>query len=320
MRARTLPLGIDIGSTRIRVVQVERAGDARHVCAVAVRELPGGPAVADSTIDYEYVGALIEDAVSEIGTKERRCICAIGDPDALLRTVKFPNMTRGERERAARFEARRFIDYPADDAMVRVHPVDRTSGLWALGIARNSAIVTRNAALRAAGLRVLAMDHESCALLRALPDFDAILDIGHQRTSMHVVSDGTPLTLQAYNGGADVTRAIERDLSIDAHTAEKRKRILGTASGGERARAALTSDIASLIHQARGSRPLRRVALVGNGARLAGVAEDLESATSVTCEIAVSHALRGRSYPDDVVRSSAPDWTLAAGLALWSGN
>lgn len=320
MTARNLPLGIDIGTTRLRVVEAEATAQGQRIRAVAVREISGGRSSSGALEDPSYVAALIEDALMELGTKQRRCVCAIGEPDALLRPLKFPKMTSLERERAARFEAQRFIEYPVDEAVVRIHPVDRTAGVWTLGIARASAILTRIAALRAAGLRPLAMDHEACALGRVLPGFDAIVDVGHQRTSMHVRTGQTPVTLQAYNGGADVTRAIERELSLDTQTAEKRKRILGTAGAGERARAALTADIASLIQNARATYAISRVALVGNAARLAGVAADLESATGALCELPVSDALRGRNYPEDVIRSSAPDWTLAAGLTLWSAN
>lgn len=318
MNRKTLPLGIDIGTTRIRVVEAEFDASGAHVRAVAVRELSGTSSTPGSFGEPEYVAALLEDALAELGTRERRCVCAVGEPDALLRSLVFPKMTIAERERAARFEAQRHVDYPVDEAIVRIHPIDAASGSWALGIARSSAIVARLAALRAAGLKPTAMDHEACALARALPGFDAIIDIGYQRTSVHIPTKQAPITLQAYNGGADVTRAIERDLSIDAHSAEKRKRILGTAGAGERARTALTSDIASLIRNARTTQAISRVAVVGNAARLAGIAADIELATGVICEMPVSAALRGSSYPEDVVRSSAADWTLAAGLALWS--
>jgi hypothetical protein len=30
--------------------------------------------------------------------------------------------------------------------------------------------------------------------------------------------------------------------------------------------------------------------------------------------------LQSDGYPEDVIRSGAPDWTLAAGLTLWSVN
>lgn len=320
MKTRSLPLGIDIGTTRVRVVETEPYARRTRVRAVAAREVSSGSSSSGALEDPEYVAALIEDALAELGTRERRCVCAIGEPDALLRTLKFPKMTSLERERSARFEAQRYIEYPAEEAVIRIHPIDPASGAWALGIARSSAIVTRMAALRAAGLKPVAMDHEACALARALPGFDAIVDVGHQRTSLHIITKQTPVTLQAYNGGADVTRAIERELSVDAQTAEKRKRILGTAGAGERARAALTSDVAALIHHARNTQAISRVALVGNAARLAGIAADLESTTGALCEMPVSDALRGEYYPEDVIRSSAPDWTLAAGLALWSTN
>lgn len=319
MKARTTPLGIDIGATRVRVVEAEHTVHGPRIRAVAVREVtqsvsPGGLAHA------EYVAALIEDALAELGTRERRCVCAIGEPDALLRPLNLPKMTSLERERAARFEAQRFVDYPVEEAVVRIHPVNAAAGVWALGVARSSAVVMRNAVMRAARLKALALDHEACALARALPGFDAIIDAGHQRTSLHIMTDHTPVTLQAFNGGADVTRAIERELSVDGQTAEKRKRILGTAGAGERARASLTSDIAALIQNARSAHAISRVALVGNSARLPGLTADLESATGALCELPVSDILRGGEYPEDVIRSSAPDWTLAAGLAMWSVN
>lgn len=319
MKSRALPLGIDVGSTRVRVVEVVDTSSGPRVRAVAVRELPAA-SVAGVSNDPEYVGALIEDAVAEIGTRERRCVCAIDEPEALLRSLRLPRMTTGERERAARFEAQRFVEYPVDEAVVRVHPIDAGTGLWALGIARTSALITRAAVMRAARLKPVAIDHAACALVRALPGFDAIVDMGHQRTSLHIATTQTPITWQTSNGGGDVTRAIERELSLDAQTAEKRKRILGTAGAGERARAALISDIAALIHNARSEHPIARVALLGNAARLAGVSAELEAATGASCELPVSDVLRGSEYPEDVVRSSAPDWTLAAGLATWSVN
>lgn len=320
MKPRILPLGIDIGATRVRVVETEQSANGARIRAVAVREVSHGAASSGPLTDPEYVAALIEDALTELGTAQRKCVCAIGEPDALLRPLRLPKMTGLERERAARFEAERFVEYPLEEAVVRIHPIDAGSGVWALGVARSSALVTRTAALRAAGLTPVAIDHEACALARALPGFDAIVDVGHQRTSLHLIMPRTPITLQAYNGGADVTRAIERELSIDGFTAEKRKRILGTAGAGERARAALTADIAALIQTARSTRAVSRVALVGNAARLAGFLSDLEAATGALCEMPVSDALRSDEYPEDVIRSSAPDWTLAAGLAFWSAG
>jgi len=317
MSARLLPLGVDIGATRVRVVEAELCGTRARVRAVAVRDVPAGSSSSGTLRDAQYVGAIIEDAVVELGTRQRRCVCGIGEPDAMLRTLMLPKMTAVERERAARFEAERHIDYPVDEALVRLHRVDASGTAWVLGICRKSAIVTRSAALRAAGLKPVAMDHEACALARAFAGFDAVVDMGHHRTSLHVTTGHAPLTLQVCSGGADVTRAIERELAVDEQTAEKRKRILGTSGAGERSRAALASDVAALVRSARPTHAIKRIALVGNAARLPGIASDLETATGSLCEVPVSETLHGERYPEDVIRSSAPDWTLAAALAAW---
>ncbi|HKE36289.1 MAG TPA: hypothetical protein VKB39_02600, partial [Candidatus Baltobacteraceae bacterium] len=60
-----------------------------------------------------------------------------------------------------------------------------------------------------------------------------------------------------------------------------------------------------------------RLAMTGNGARLPGLAEALEATTGAMVDVPVSDLLRVPAYPDDVARSAAPDWTLAASLAAW---
>jgi len=55
----------------------------------------------------------IIEALAELETPERRCVVALGAPDALLCMLPLPPMPRWERLRAARFEAGRFIDYPS---------------------------------------------------------------------------------------------------------------------------------------------------------------------------------------------------------------
>ncbi len=320
MKPATLPLGIDIGATRIRVAQAHATAHGAQLTAVAVRDLCAGAASSGSLAEPEYVAAVLEDAVSELGTRERRCIASVGEPDALLRAMSFPKMSALERERCGRYEARRHVDFPPAEATVQIHPLDPANAVWALGIARSAVLESRIAALRAAKLKPAAIDHEACALLRALPEFDAVIDVGYQRASMHVRTKQTPQTLQTFTGGCDVTRAIERDLSVDEHTAEKRKRILGTAGAGEGARSALVADIAGCVGSLCKAHEIERIALTGNGARLPGFPAELEAATGLPCELAVGQALRSDRYPEDVVRSSAPDWTLAAGLALWRSS
>lgn len=319
MRRVSLPLGIDIGATRVRVLQAIATPQGPRVKAVAVRNVIDGTSSSGLVDDPLHVAALLKDALAELDTRERRCILAIGEPDALVRPLALPKMTSAERESTARFEAQRLIDFSVSEAIVRVHR-GSANGTWILGVARARAVQTRLAAVRGAGLRAVAADHESCALARALPAFDAVVDVGHRRACIHLACAGAPSTLQTSSGGAAITWGIRRELSIDEHTAEKRKRILGTSGAGERARVSLTAEIASLLTAGRRIRTIDRVAIVGNASRLPGLASELEAATGARFETPVADVLRAEEYPEDVVRAGAPDWTLAAGLSLWSGR
>lgn len=313
MKRTTLPLGIDIGTTRVRIVEACLTRKGPRVRGVAVREYSAG---AGGSEQPQFVATLIEDARTELRTRERRCVAAVGAPDATLHPLSLPKMSASERERAARFEARRFLNYDVRDAVIALHGTDRQMRRWTLGIARSSTLSTRLAALRLAGLKTVAIDHESCALTRALPEYDAILDIGFSRSSLHVAGTDGPQTWHALAGGTDLTKAIERDLRVDEKTAEKRKRIVGTAGAGERARSVLVTALADLVEAARARKSVARIALVGNGARLCGLASEIERATGAICCVPVSRLLNG-SYPEDVIRAGAADWNLAAGLTAW---
>lgn len=318
---KVLPLGIDLGSTRIRVALCEanREGAVR-IRAIVARDLPDS---AVSPLDVEQPGlvaAVLEDILGEIGSRERRCVLAIGSPACILRLVRFPKMSWAERLRAARFEAQRFAGWDLDsgEAVVRTHALDRASGTYAVGVTRAPSIDSRVSTMKLAGLRAVAMDHDALAMRRMFPDCDAIVDIGAERSSVHVFAGSGPISLITQAGGAVITRGIAAELSIDVPTAERRKRILGCAGAGVSAREKVVTSIASLVDRVRARTTVGRIVLTGNGARLPTFAHELEEATGAVTEALVPELLLTGTYPDDVVRAASADWTLAASLATWS--
>jgi type IV pilus assembly protein PilM len=319
-RAAVAPLGIDIGTTRIRVAMGRRERSGRFVvAAVATREIAGAGA-GDCTVEPDVVARAIEDLVNELAPARRICVLSLTSPKALLRILRFPAMSWRKRRAAARVEVERFVPWNAKQvaSVVRVRSVDALSGLVAVGIAREDALAPRVASVRRAGLRVVGVDDAACALRRAFPLADGVLDIGYRTSTLHAFLPSGPISSVVAAGGADVTRAIAGDLRIDEAAAEKRKRIFGTAGAGEWAKSQLVDAIRCQIEHMPARNIPRRLALVGNGARLAGLAEAIESATQSIVEVPPSDVLRNGSYPDDVARAAGPDWTLAASLATWT--
>ncbi len=316
--ARSLPLGIDIGTKRVRVAYAERSrAGATRVQAVISRDLPSDAVDQSGRIMLpELVGAAIEQAVDDIGARERRCVASVRE-DA-LRFMRLPVMRAGERIRAMRFEAERFAGWKFDDdpTVVRAHRV--ADELYAVGAVRRCVLDSRVQALRIAGLSPKAIESESFALHRVASGADAVIDIGCERTSVHLRAVEGQCTFSIPAGGDHVTRGIAADLGIDEYAAETRKRIVGLAGAGVAERDRFLTLLAGTFERMRGHSPLSSVALTGNGSRLGGLAAGIATATGRTVEIPVPEILRGDAYPDDVLQVAAPDWGLAVGLALWS--
>lgn len=305
-RYATLPLGVDLGTARTRVALMERReGGAPRLIGVAVRPTASEPAQA------------LVAALTELGTRERRCVLAVAAPLAQLRAVRFPVLARRERQRAARFEAARSTTYPIDDAAVRIVRLDATRCV--LAIAPRRLIKERAAFARAAGLRPIAIDDAAFALLRCVPADTAVVDVGATATTLVAGDDPVPIAHAFPTGGRALTDAIVRGLGIDAGAAEHRKLTIGLAGAGEAVRDELVAQIAAALVTARAAvrTTIRSIVLTGNGSRLAGLTGALEQAVAMPVRLAVLPEALCSTLPGDVVRAASPDWALAFGLALW---
>ena len=297
-------LGIDVGTTAVRVAFVRRTRRTAHLQAVAER-----PVGAD------HVAAL-RAAVSEVRASRPRCRFAVAPPDARLRAVRLPPMPVHERIRAATFEARRLADVPPEDAVVRVLPL--AGGHCAVGIVRRTALRALESLAGSSGLRIDAVLDAPLALLLALPDADVVVDVGHRRTRViaaaHPVPDVSVLEL----GSDAVTAAIATSLGIDRPAAERRKRAMGSGGAGDSVRSALVDEVARAVAaaRARAARDPAAAVLTGAGARLRGLGEALSRATGLPFSMAELSADLSDTIPPDVLRAASPEWALACGAAL----
>ena len=301
----TLPLGVDVGRRRVRVALAERvARTSAKLLAVAARDHDGDPVSA------------LADALDELRTRERRCIPALGTPDALLCEADFPRMLPWERDGAARFEAARFVDYPIADAAVSL---GRTAvpQRWAIGIARRASLAAILDTVRNAGLRPLAVDDAAFALRRAQPDAGGVIDIGYDATRLILFGGSIPYVVRLPIGGLRLTHAIAESLGVDATAAEERKRQIGFAGVPNEA---LLEALGAAFADARtaGHVNVREVVLCGNGSRIPGLPDAIARATGQAVRPATLPAACSDTVPSDVLRAAAADWSAAWGLSLWS--
>ena len=314
----TPPLGVDIGTTRVRVAELDALGAGARLRRMIAFDLPQ-PAAERAP---EAIGRALAERLAELGVKERRCVCAVGEDEGTIRPIALPPMPARERAHAARYEASRLIEYPIGEALVRVHALDPARNLFALGIVRRAPYERKLAIVRAAGLRPVCVDHDAFALRRVHPGADATIDIGERSARFYALRSSTPFGVVVAGGSVALTHALERSLSIDFALAERRKRTLGLAGAGETELMLFSAAIGQALLAARkhGVGEIQHIVLVGNGARLPGMLERLERDTGCSIEVGGEPAVVASAYPSDVSRAGAPDWSLSIGLALWNAR
>ena len=316
-RWRALALGIDIGSTHVRIACAERNGAGeRRLRAVATQPLPsqGDPVLA--AVDA------VREAAGTLGASERRCVTALRPPDATVALRAFPKMSARERRRSARFEAEHSAgwDVSADPVVSRLHAVDRETALYAAGLARSSALSRARRIVEAARLRLAAVDLDAYALRRALPGADVVVDVGLHRTSVHIMAPAAAASALVPAGGSAMTRAIGNELALEEALAEERKLALGAGGVAVTEKRELVASVSAAVARLRRGAPVRTLAVVGNGSRLAGLARDMERETGARIASGVPATFSGDAYPDDVIAAALPDWALAVGLAYWDAG
>jgi Tfp pilus assembly PilM family ATPase len=306
---RSLPLGIDLGATRVRIAQSEHRSDG------SIRLL----AVASHAYAHDPVPAITR-ALAELNTTERRCVFGLHHEQARLAVVHLPRLRPTERRAALVLAAERQLggDITTSDVRYARSRDDRAD--WTIALAQRDALDHITTIARKSGLRVVAIDDNRLALRRALDAVDGTIDVGHAQTRLTMYADPLPRSYTIAIGGREITAAISDALSIDADRAETRKRTLGFAGAGldvrERWFGQLKTAIETLASGHRSS--LRRMALVGNGSRIPGLVPQLEACLGISIETNVLGVQTRSTLPMDTLRFATADWALAIGLSRWS--
>jgi Tfp pilus assembly PilM family ATPase len=307
-----LPLGIDIGTSRLRMVAMCRERDgAVRVESTATRDFPN----ADRSSESATISSAIAESIAEIGGRRRTCVLALPWNEAMMRCIEFPPMRTSERLRAARLESAMFAPWgdKATPTQVRVQSIDGASA-HLIVVAPWAAIHTRMRAVSDTRLAVLAMDYEPLALRRSFPNADAILDIGFRQSRLYGRWARSSRTLSIDGGGAEITAAIASALSIDIGRAERRKRSVGAAGACDRELDDFVRRIREAVEALRERATVRTLGITGNGWRIPGLVERVVAAASVSVELPAR--LSEDTY--SACPSFAFDYALAASLASWT--
>lgn len=341
-------LGVDIGSSAVKVLELGRGARGYSVNACAIEPLPAGMVSDDGQIaDVEPVGEAVRRAVARAGTRARHGAVAV--PGTLV-IDKHISLAAGLRDQdmedQIRAEADQHIAFPLDEVQLDFVPVgttadDDTSVDVLLVACRKEHVEARVAAIELAGLQARVVDIETYALegachllLDQLPDGGqgrtvALVDVGATTSSMLVLDNLRHVYAHDQNfGGNQLTEEIARHFEMKPDEAEKAK-LAGELPPAymEELLPHFYDDLAQQIQRAMqyfsaGSRTARHTVddllLAGGSARLPGIAEAISDRLQLKAKVAEPFAkvkVSGRARAKQV-RDEGPALLLAAGLAM----
>lgn len=251
--AKPARLGVDISSTAVKLIGLEKRRDTYRTTAFAIEPLPPGAIQGKSITDTQAVADALTRAVGRARLKDPHLCMAVPTSSAVSRVLHIENPGgEFELEEQVRLEADQYIPFPIDEVNLDFEPIrtappggqqaspaGESEGIDVLMAAtRTDNVDSRVAVAEAAGIVVDVVDIESFALQNAFTEIlaptlapeersrpVAVFDLGDTTTTLSIfVGDDLVYTREHEGGGQQLTSEIAAQYGLGLEEAEERKR------------------------------------------------------------------------------------------------
>lgn len=341
-------LGVDIGSSSLKVVQLRREKGKAILETYGELALGpyGGAAVGQATnLPAEQIALTLKDLLREAKVTTTTAGVSIPFARSLLTLVRLPKRDNEEEQKTIiELEARKFIPIPLSEVQLDwfVVPESEAKGATTGGkeekksidvllvAVHNDELTLLQQAVTGAGLTASFYEIEIFSTIRAAaldPVKPAmVLDIGAATTKVYIVEHGVvQISHSITTGSQDITRAIAAAGNLPIARAEALKKQAGfDGLGGQRSSLELVferifSEARRVIlqYEAAHERTITEIVLAGGG----GVTKELGTHAQQTFSIPVRVAdpfakTEAPAFMRPVLQEIGPEFAVAVGLAL----
>ena len=268
-------VGLDIGSSAVRAVQITMGGRGPATLdRLGQVTLPPGSVRDGEIVDAGPVVDALRTLWSRYGFKQRQVFLGVANQQVVVRQMDLPYLPDAELRESLEFQAQDAIPIPIDQAILDFHTLehyeveggDRFSRIL-LVAAQRQMVDTILGVVDGAKLDPVGLDLDSFAMLRSLaPETmlegrggEMLIDIGASVTNIVVHENGIPRFVRILlMGGASITDGLMSALGMSWEDAEDLKARTGMvdeyAFGNEGEAASLITERASrFVDEIRGS-------------------------------------------------------------------
>jgi type IV pilus assembly protein PilM len=349
-------LGIDIGSSAIKVVQLKKKGGK------AVLETYGALALGPygkteigtvTNLGPDDIARALVDVMKESNVTTKSGVIAIPSSASLIFTISLPGkVTEDQLKTIVPIEARKYIPLPISEVSLDWFMIPQEAlsfesdgeaehegkalseaKVEVLVVAIHNEILTRyQDILTKTDIHSDSFEMEIFSNIRSSFSHDLapvlLMDFGASKTKLSIVEAGIVRIFHIVNRGSqDITKNIAQSLSIPFTEAEKLKRSVGldeTSNADVASVARLSTDYifsdtnsVVLAYEKKYNKSIHKVILSGGGSLLKGLLERAQE--NFHTEVAYGDPFSKTEAPaflQPVLAQSGPEFAVAVGLAL----
>ncbi|MDD5625712.1 MAG: type IV pilus assembly protein PilM [Patescibacteria group bacterium] len=331
-------LGIDLGSTSIKLVELKKEQGVPTLMTYGYAERAMGDIVkGDPNEVLRQVASLLKKTYKTAGVTSFKAITALPSFSVFNSVITLPVMKKQELGDAVHWEAKKFIPMPIEDVILDWRIIDtitvdaQRKNYRILLTAASRNLVKRYVEIfKQADLQLLSLETEAFALSRVLigksQSTIMIVDTSALTTDIIIIEKGVPTLNRSIDiGGVTITRAIANSLNIDFKRAEQFKRDIGL-SGASKIPAIIESILKPVIdeviyslklYQGQSNKTVEKIILSGGSAYLPNLANYFSQTLNTT--VIIGDPWARVAYPEELkpaLEEVAPRFAVAIGLAL----
>jgi type IV pilus assembly protein PilM len=232
-------VGLDIGSSAVKAVELKTAGRAFKVVAYGREPLP-----ADSIVDGAIIdGAAVADAIKRLFDKRKirtkDVAASLSGNAVIVKKITLPLMTEAELAESIYWEAEQYIPFDIQDVNLDYQVLERgdAGGKSTMEVllvaAKKEKIADYTGVIAQAGRTAVVLDVDAFALQNAYEanyglDPGAVvvlLNVGASATTINILNgEQSVFTRDISIGGNAYTEALQRELNLPYESADGLKR------------------------------------------------------------------------------------------------
>ncbi|MBI4137137.1 type IV pilus assembly protein PilM [Candidatus Roizmanbacteria bacterium] len=287
-------IGIDIGSTQIKAVEVELRGKQPQVVRAVVVPLKSS-IISESEADMGEIAQSLKQGLRESGIRGTETAVSLLESQVFTRIIETPALSEKELNQALQWEAERYVPLPLNEVSMDSTIINKYDNkMEVLLVASPTRLIEKYSNLyQKAGVHIDAVENEALSILRIYqePNVNSVLlDMGGSATNVYVLhGEHLSLVRPISMGGNALTKALSTELNLALNQAEEYKRTYGLDAQQMEGKIAgiLSQLIEPLVQEITGSMTffkerfpqdvISRIMLVGGGALLPGLPAFLQN-------------------------------------------